>query len=146
MMNSLSVFDNFDKMLDDAFKGFNFGFGLPRNLRFNTMSTKDQMPAFWRIWKDEEGNMNGYSCIVRSVGVDPNDMTVELSDNGIIVDGKTVIDEDTEYSQHVELPISKDIIGNIEEITYRCKDGLTYIYIKVNTPERKKVLAKRIEG
>ena len=25
MMNSLSVFDNFDKMFDDAFKGFNVG-------------------------------------------------------------------------------------------------------------------------
>lgn len=145
MNNSLSIFDrmdNMNKMVDDMFSVL--GFGMPRNIRFNTMNTKDLMPAIWRIWKDEDGNQKGYFSIVRSVGVNESDMKVELTDNSIIVDGETEIDEDTKFSQHVELPISKDLMSNIEKVNYRCKDGLTYIYLKVNTPEKKKVLVEKI--
>jgi len=90
-----------------------------------------------------DGEMLGYFCVVRTVGIDPLDLTVELKDNGIIVDGKTEV-EDSTYSQHVELPISKEIIINIEKITYKSKDGLTYIYLKVKQPEKTKVAIERI--
>lgn len=145
MNNSLSIFDrmdNMNKMVDDMFS--TLGFGMPRNIRFNTGNTKDMLPGYWKEWKDEEGDQRGYKCVCRSVGIAPEDITIELQDDCIVLDGKTEVEDGSVYTQHVELPISKDLMSNIEKVNYRCKDGLTYIYLRVNTPEKKRVLVEKI--
>lgn len=137
--------DLISTIFDDDF----LGFGLPTRVRFNTYNTKDTMPAYWKRWTkknaDDKEEFIGYKCLVRTVGVASEDVNVTLEDNRIVVDGKTKV-EDYTYSQHVELPISKDVVSNVKSVEYKSKDGMTYIYLKVRTPEYKKIDVKRIEG
>lgn len=131
---------------DDDF----FGFGYPQRIRFNTGNTKDMMPACWKRWvkksdKDDTEEYLGYLCSVRTLGISPEDVTVKLESDRIVVDGKTVFEDNT-YTQHVELPIAKDVMSNVKKVEYKTKDGMTYIYLRVYTPEYKKVDVKRIEA
>lgn len=130
---------------DDDF----FGFGMPTRIRYSTEKTKDMMPAYWKRWTkknaDDKEEFVGYKCLVRTVGVASEDVNVSLENDRIVVDGKTEVEGYT-YSQHVELPLSKEVIGNIKSVEYKSKDGMTYIYLKVRTPEYKKIDVKRIEG
>lgn len=130
---------------DDDF----FGFGFPTRIRFSTEKTKDMMPAYWKRWTkknaDDKDEFVGYKCLVRTVGVASEDVNVSLENDRIVVDGKTEVEGYT-YSQHVELPLSKEVIGNVKSVEYKSKDGMTYIYLKVRTPEYKKIDVKRIEG
>ena len=106
------------------------------------------MPAYWKRWtkknSDDKEEFLGYKCLVRTVGVASEDVNVTLENDRIVVDGKTKV-EDYTYSQHVELPISKDVVSNVKSVEYKSKDGMTYIYLKVHTPEYKKIDVKRIE-
>ena len=106
------------------------------------------MPAYWKRWtrknSDDKEEFLGYKCLVRTVGVASEDVNVTLENDRIVVDGKTKV-EDYTYSQHVELPISKDVVSNVKSVEYKSKDGMTYIYLKVRTPEYKKIDVKRIE-
>ena len=108
------------------------GFGVPSRIRFNTGSTKDMMPAVWKVWKKNEGTSNeyvaGYKAVCRTVGIDKEDVNVVLKENGLEVSGETVVDG-TKYTQHVELPISREVVQQIDKISYFSKDGLTYIFI-----------------
>lgn len=137
--------DLISTFFDDDF----FGFGKPTRLRYSTSNTKDMMPAYWKRWTkknaEDKEEFLGYRCLVRTVGVASEDVNITLENDRIIVDGKTEV-EDYTYSQHVELPLSKEVIGNVKSVEYRSKDGMTYIYLKVRTPEYKKIDVKRIEG
>lgn len=108
------------------------GFGVPSRIRFNTGSTKDMMPAVWKVWKKNEGTSNeyvaGYKAVCRTVGIDKDDVNVVLKDNGLEVSGETVVDG-TKYTQHVELPMSREVVQQIDGISYFSKDGLTYIFV-----------------
>lgn len=130
---------------DDDF----FGFGMPTRIRYSTEKTKDMMPAYWKRWTkkntDDKEEFIGYKCLVRTVGVASEDVNISLENDRIVVDGKTEVEGYT-YSQHVELPLSKEVIGNVKSVEYKSKDGMTYIYLKVRTPEYKKIDVKRIEG
>lgn len=137
--------DLISTFLDDDF----FGFGKPTRVRYSTSNTKDMMPAYWKRWTkknaEDKEEFLGYKCLVRTVGVASEDVNVTLENDRIVVDGKTEV-EDYTYSQHVELPLSTEVIGNVKSVEYRSKDGMTYIYLKVRTPEYKKIDVKRIEA
>lgn len=136
--------DLISTFLDDDF----FGFGKPTRVRYSTSNTKDMMPAYWKRWTkknaEDKEEFLGYKCLVRTVGVASEDVNVTIENDRIVVDGKTEV-EDYTYSQHVELPLSTEVIGNVKSVEYRSKDGMTYIYLKVRTPEYKKIDVKRIE-
>lgn len=135
-------FDDVDRM---------FAFGLPTNVKFNTGRTKDMMPACWKIWEEEipteDGKLNkekrGYKAICRTVGINENDIKVTEEDYGICLQGETVVDG-TKYSQYIELPISEDIMTNVKSIKYSSKDGLTFIYLEVDTPKKNKINIEKI--
>lgn len=151
----------------DFLKDFNFndfiGFGVPTTIRFNTAGTKDMLPVYWKKWsvevKDENDKENGaknnkennkdiekeiktkdvgYKCVCRTVGINEEDIKITLEDYGICVQGETTYEGNT-YTQYIELPISKDLIANIESINYKSINGLTYIYLLMKEPKKNKV-------
>ena len=141
------------------------GFGVPTNIRFNTAGTKDMLPVYWKKWsveikdkdneghsKDENGKNNdkepkmkdvGYKCVCRTVGINEEDIKITLEDYGICVQGETTY-EGNVYSQYIELPISKDLIANIESINYKTVNGLTYIYLLMKEPKKNKVSIRKV--
>jgi HSP20 family molecular chaperone IbpA len=115
------------------------GLGEPTGIKFNTPNTKDIRPASY--WKKVE---DGYQMIARVVGINPEDINITMEEYGICLDGKTD-DEGTVYTQHIELPISKDLMANITDINYEVKNGLCKIKILVKEPEYKKVNIQMIK-
>ena len=126
------------------------------------------LPAYWKKWsvevKDENDKENGaknnkennkdtekeiktkdvgYKCVCRTVGINEEDIKITLEDYGICVQGKTEYEENV-YSQYIELPISKDLIANIESINYKSVNGLTYIYLLMKEPKKNKVSIRKV--
>ena len=126
----------FDDFLNDGF--FTLGFDRPRNLIFNTPGTKDIHPACW------EETENGYKAICRTVGINPDDVVVDVKEHCILVSGKTECDG-IKYSTSYELPISEDILANIRNVEYKTINGITYIYLNVIRPEKREIKAVRID-
>lgn len=141
-------FDELDKLFRVA------GFGLPTKIKFNTPDTKDMMPACWKVWEEKVHDPDtddctynkkmGYKAVCRTVGISPDDVKVTQEDYGICVQGKTEVDG-KEYSQYMELPISEDIMANITGIDYKTENGLTYIYLKVQSPDKKKIEIRKLD-
>lgn len=144
-MNDLMKKDFFDELWDNM----TMGFGKPVNVRFNTPYTKDIMPSYWSEWYIDmedatEKKKMGYKCTCRTVGINPEDVNVTMEDYGICVDGMTEY-EGNKYTQHIELPISENVMSDIENINYKTVNGLTYIYIEMKSPEKKKVKINRVD-
>lgn len=114
-----------------------FGFGKPIDLIYNTGKTKDMNPAYWV--KTEEG----YKATCRTVGIAPDDVKVEIIDFNIVVSGETEY-EGVKYDTSYKLPIASEIIGNIMAVDYKTLNGLTYIYLYVEKPEKKKIKINKI--
>ena len=49
-----------------------------------------------------------------------------------------------EYNTSYKLPVSKEIMGDIKNIDYKTLNGLTYIYLYVETPEKKEIKINKI--
>ena len=131
-------YDDFSKEIDDF-----FGFGRPRALRYNAAKTKDILPACWKEMKTEEGDRVGYCAICRTVGISPDDVKVEAKDFGFTVSGETEY-EGEKYTQYFELPISSEIMSNIEELKYKTVNGLTYIYLYMKKKEKNSLKIEKI--
>lgn len=114
-----------------------FGFGKPLDLIYNTGKTKDMNPAYWS--KTDKG----YKAICRTVGIAPEDVKIEINDYNIVVSGETEY-EGNVYNTSYKLPVSKEIIGDIKSIDYKTLNGLTYIYLFVETPEKKQIKINKI--
>ena len=114
-----------------------FGFGKPFDLVYNTGKTKDMNPAYWS--KTDKG----YKAVCRTVGIAPDDVKVETDDCNIVVSGETEY-EGNKYNTFYKIPISKEIMGDITNITYKTLNGLTYIQLYVETPEKKKIKINKI--
>lgn len=114
------------------------GFGTkPYSLSFRTPFTKDMQP--FSPWKKEE---NTYTTTVRVVGVDPDDVEVELEDYGIHIKGKSETFGET-YEQDVSIGIARAVMANIDEVNYEVKNGMCKIVLKVHEPSYKKVAISR---
>ena len=131
-MANLSVFDD---NYDDFFNFF--GFGKPFDLFYNTAGTKDMAPTNWV--KTE----TGYSCVCRTVGVNPEDVVVEVENNYILVSGESTYDNQT-YNVSYKIPVANQTMNNIQEISYESKNGLTFIYVVTRKPEIKQIEVKRL--
>lgn len=124
--------------MEDLFNFFdNFCFGKPIGISYNAANTKDMYPISWK--KTE----NGYKCVCRSVGINPEDLNIAFSDNSMKISGKTECDGET-YSVSYECPIAKEIISNIDKVEYKSANGLTYIYITLKKDAVKVIKAVRI--
>jgi HSP20 family molecular chaperone IbpA len=128
--------NNFSKDFNEIFDAVLYGFGKPRNLYFNC-KTKDIMPGFW------EKTETGYKCTCRTVGISPNDVTVEVEDDCIHIKGETDMDG-YKYNTNYELPVSQDVLSNIKNVKYKTENGLTFIYLDIDRPEKKKINIQQI--
>lgn len=131
-MANISVF-NHD--FDDIFDAF--GFGRPFDLMFNVAGTKDMYPTNWVRTED------GYRCVCRTVGVNPEDVVVEVENNYILVSGESTYDNQT-YNVSYKIPVANQTMNNIQEINYETKNGLTFIYVVTRLPEIKQIEVKRL--
>lgn len=127
--------DFLNDFYDDLFA---LGFGKPRNIVFNSGKTQDMNPVYWTEIE------NGYRAVCRTVGINPEDVSVEIKNGYIKVSGKTKYEE-TDYDVSYDLPVSGDVLSNIEKLEYKTINGLTYIYIYIVRPEKKKVKIERIK-
>lgn len=128
----------FDDFFDEV-----LGFGFPKSIVFNTGKTKDMMPCVWKELTDDDGSQLGYKATCRTVGISAEDVKVEIKDDSIIVTGETEFDGD-KYTQHFELPIVSDVMANIKDIKYKSLNGLTYIYLYLDKPTKKKINIQKI--
>lgn len=128
----------FDTVFDFADDVVSLGFGRPENLAFNVAGTKDVFPSRWSEMENEEG----YKCVCRTVGIDPEDVEVTLNDNKIHVSGETEF-EGVKYDTRYDLPLSRDILSNIKNIKFKSLNGLTYIYVYVDR-HKNEIVAERI--
>ena len=119
----------FDEVFDDF---FTLGFGKPRKLIFNSC-VKDMLPSYWEK-KDEKT----YVCTVKTLGINPEDVMVEEVDYGFKVSGKTKLNDYT-YDTYLELPVAESIMNEIEKIEVTSKNGLTFITLILNRPEKRKI-------
>ena len=124
------------KFFNDVFDDFLLGFGKPRSLVFKSQ-VKDMMPSYWKK-KDD----NTYVCVCRTTGINPEDVMVEETEYGLKVSGATEIDGYT-YSTSFELPIARSIINEIQKIKVSSKNGLTFITLLLNKPEKRKLLIEK---
>lgn len=127
---------DFERSFDEI---FTLGFGKPRKLIFNS-NVKDMLPSYW-VRKDN----NTYMCVCKTIGINPDDVEIyELEDNtGIKVYGSSEI-EGFKYDTSFELPIAESIMNEIESIQHTSKNGLTFITLKLNRPEKKKIKIEKI--
>lgn len=148
------------RFYNDALSNMLMGFGVPRNVRFNTPGTKDLLPSYWNEWvkvdetaedSDEAENTKeslGYYCVCRTVGIDPADVVVEETEDGLVVKGETTVKGHSttpvKYSQYIELPIAKEIMDSVSDVEYESKNGLTYVYMKINKKARRNIPIGRI--
>ena len=70
---------------------------------------------------------------------------IKQAENGFIkISGETEY-EGSKYNVSYELPVSDDVLSNVTKLEYKTLNGLTYIYISVNRPEKKQIVAKKIK-
>ena len=127
----------FDDNFDDFFNFF--GFGKPFDLFYNTAGTKDMSPTNWV--KTE----TGYFCVCRTVGVNPEDVSVEVENNYIKVSGESTYNNQT-YNVSYKIPVATQTMSDIQEIGYESKNGLTFIYVTTRKPEIKQIEVKRLSN
>lgn len=101
------------------------------NLIFNNY-TLDQHPVSWKKTDD------GYKAICRTIGIAPEDVSIEILNNGVRLSGETIVDDET-YNVSYSIPISSNIMNNIENIKYETKNGLTYIYLTIKREDVKQI-------
>ena len=123
------------KFFDDVFDDF-LGFGKPRKLIFNSI-VKDMLPSYWTKKDDKT-----YMCVVKTLGISPEDINVEETDYGLKVSGETELEGYT-YNTFLELPIAESIMNEIEKIKVSSKNGLTFITLILNRPERKRIVIEK---
>jgi HSP20 family molecular chaperone IbpA len=116
--------------------GFPELFGKVQNLKFNSI-VKDLYPSVW------ESTETGYKCTAKTLGIRPEDLTVKLEDDYIVVSGESEV-ENQKYNTYFELPVCDDILNQLKEIKYKSENGLTFIYLEVDKPEKKKIEIKKI--
>ena len=113
---------------------FPIGFAPATEFVFHTNGVKDQMPAVWSKCED------GYRATVKTLGI--TEPKIEITDTGIKVSGENEL-YSKKYNTEVNLPIAEDILNNITDITYSSVAGLTFVTIKVNRPEKKKIQIRK---
>ena len=125
---------NFSEQIFDDI--LTLGFGKPRRLIFNS-NVKDMLPSYWTKKDDKI-----YMCVCKTIGINPEDVEVEETEYGLKVSGSTEL-ESYKYDTSFELPIAESIINEIEKVKHYTKNGLTFITLTLNKPEKKKIKIER---
>lgn len=107
-----SVFNSFKKVKENS-KPFS-------NMRLNRTDY-----AAWH----KDGNV--YTTLVRTIGIKPENVTVELHNNVIRVEGYSTWHGD-EYSTGFDIPLSDEFLSHLINIEHETANGLTLIRVTLN--------------
>lgn len=91
---------------------------------FSNMSLNEPGCAPWT--RSSDGRV--YCTIVRSIGIDPEDMKITLVNHVVKVKGATKFG-DMEYSTDFEIPLSDAFYDRVDHIEHQSRNGLTYITV-----------------
>lgn len=81
----------------------------------------------------------GYCLIINALGVDKNDLKIEVNRDTLRVSGKTEIKE-IEFTNSINLVLDiSQIKDKIEKVKYTMKDGLVYISLHLKQEKEKKI-------
>lgn len=125
-------FDEFADLFKLSFSNFN-------------RPVKDMQP--YRYERTE----NGFIFIVNTLGINKNDILVEINvQQGdpyryLHIKGSTEM-EKINFKNSVDLAIRLRITEDIEELAYEVKDGLTIVYIKLKKGTMPEIVAKYVES
>ena len=82
---------------------------------------------------------DGYRIVLNALGIDKDDVKVELLQNSLHIIGETV-DDDIDYTNKVKYQFNVSRIQkDIERIDYSLKNGLLIVNIRVETRKRKNI-------
>ena len=133
MYGIFNTLDYFDRML--------CGFGsTPESFKFSTPGTKDMSPL--SNWEKKEGNV--FTTVVRVVGLNEDDVIIEVTDDALRVCGESEVFGAT-YSQEMIIPLAQDVVANIESVEYQVKNGLCKIAVKLIEPEKRRIAVTRVD-
>jgi HSP20 family molecular chaperone IbpA len=118
-------------LFETIFNDFSL-FGKPYVV-FNTNGIRDLMPTFWKPTKE------GYRCTAKTLGISESDIQITTEDYGIKLYGKSTLDGE-DWDTTLKLPISNQVLNNLEEIRTKTVNGLTFIDLIVTRIKQKKVL------
>ena len=134
------MFSNFfDDFFEKTFSAFN-------------RPVKDMNP--YKVYKTEKG----FILAVNTLGVSRDDLSVQLNRpkglpstySELHIKGESNIDM-INFKNNVDLRIRLKLDRKVEDISYQCRDGLTLIFLKLETPheivdEGDSITAKFIEN
>lgn len=82
---------------------------------------------------------DGYRIVLNALGIDKDDVKVELLQNSLHIIGETV-DDDMDYTNKVKYQFNVSRIQkDIEKIDYSLKNGLLIVNIRVETRKKKNI-------
>jgi HSP20 family molecular chaperone IbpA len=116
------MFDFFDNFFEKTFSVFN-------------RPVKDMSP--YKAYKTEKG----YILAINTLGVAKEDLQVQLTRpkglpsnySELHIKGESHI-ESINFNNDVDLRIRLKLERKVEEISYKCQDGLTLVFLKLETP------------
>lgn len=82
---------------------------------------------------------DGYQIVVNALGIDKDDIKVEVLQNTLHINGKT-IDEDIEFTNTVryQFNVSK-IVERLKRIQYTLKNGLLHVHLILEQKHKKEI-------
>ena len=91
------------------------------------------LPSYW-----VKKNDNIYMCTCKTIGINPEDVNVEETEYGFKISGESEI-EGYKYTTSFELPVALSIMNEIKEVKVSSKNGLTFVTLILDMPEKKKI-------
>lgn len=82
---------------------------------------------------------NGYLISLNVLGVEPDDLTIKIDNNYLVVKGETFIqDIDFKNTVNYKFTLNDKVLDNIKNINYTIKNGIAYVYINLIKEKIKK--------
>lgn len=86
-----------------------------------------------------------YIIEVKTLGVDENDISVKLEGNILEISGETKNGfSDKPFNVGLKLTIPDKTLAAIKEIEYKVKNGLTYVYLKMEEPKTNSIKINKV--
>lgn len=84
-------------------------------------------------------NDNGYQIVVNALGISKDDIHVEVMQNTLHINGKTV-DEDIDFTNTVryQFNVSK-IVDRLKRVDYTLKNGLLHVHLILEKETKKQI-------
>jgi HSP20 family molecular chaperone IbpA len=127
--------DDFGSIFDDVFSIFGEPFVV-----YNANGIQDLHPVHWTKTNDYT-----YRASVKTLGIKETDIKISYDSNSITVSGESTIYGE-KYNTKVRIPVNAEIMKEVNEIKYKTQDGITFVDIIVNVPDKKTIKVSSYNG